>query len=168
MIALLAVRALAGWDVLPTFPEDGLQSLELTLGRWRADSVPSVRRCHVGLLPPLPELVLWQGRVVLSAHAGLSQANDGLPVRGIVKLSHGPAFTPSAGVGEIFFHRSSVRRESLHEGRAKQRHPREGRSEGGAPLRGRLLAGRLRPPWAVLILSLLGLYCLIVGFWGTR
>ena len=78
MIALLAVLALAGWDVLPTFPEDGLQSLELTLGRWRAYSVPSVRRCHVGLLWPLPEPVPWQGRMVLSAHAGLPQANDSL------------------------------------------------------------------------------------------
>ena len=32
MIALLAVLALAGWDILPTFPEDALPSLELTLG----------------------------------------------------------------------------------------------------------------------------------------
>ena len=71
MIALLAVLALAGGDVLPPVPEDGLPSLELILGRQRACSIPSVRRCHVGLLPPLLELVLWQGRVVISAQAGL-------------------------------------------------------------------------------------------------
>jgi hypothetical protein len=58
-------------DVLPPVPEDSLPSLELTSGRRRACSVPSVRHCHIGLLLPLPELVLWQGRVVLSAHAGL-------------------------------------------------------------------------------------------------
>ena len=71
MIALLAVLALEGGDVLPPVPEDGLPSLELTLGRRRACSVPLVRRCHIGLLPPLSKLVLRQGRVVLSAHAGL-------------------------------------------------------------------------------------------------
>ena len=60
MITLLAVLALVGGDVLPPVPEDSLLSLELTLGRWRACSVPSVRRCHVKLLPPLPELMLWQ------------------------------------------------------------------------------------------------------------
>ena len=32
MIALLAVLALAGGDVLPPIPEDALPSLELTLG----------------------------------------------------------------------------------------------------------------------------------------
>ena len=71
MIALLAVLALARWGRPPPIPEDSLPSLGLTLGRRRSFSVPSVRRCHVGLLPPLPELVPWQGRVVLSAHAGL-------------------------------------------------------------------------------------------------
>ena len=56
----------------PLSPRTVFPSLELTSERERgACSVPSVRRCHVGLLPPLPELVLWQGRVVLSAHAGL-------------------------------------------------------------------------------------------------
>ena len=58
-------------DVLQPVPEDGLPPIELTSGRRRACSVPLVRRCHVGLLPPLPELMLWQGRVVLLAHAGL-------------------------------------------------------------------------------------------------
>ena len=42
-------------------PEDGLPSLKLTFGRRRVCSVPSVRRCHVGLLPLLPELVLGRG-----------------------------------------------------------------------------------------------------------
>jgi len=149
---------------LPPIPEDDLPSLELILGRQRACTIPSVRRCPVGLLPPLLEPVLWQGRVVLSSHAGPSEGNDDLLVRGIVKLSRGPALTPSAGVGEIFFRRSLARQESLYEGRARRRHPREGRAEGGTPLGGGLLVGQLRPARAVLILSLLGLYCLIVGF----
>ena len=77
-IALLVVLALAGRGVLPPVPRMVSPSLELTLGWERACSVPSVRRCHVGLLPPLPEPVLWKGRMVLSAHAGLSHANDSL------------------------------------------------------------------------------------------
>jgi hypothetical protein len=141
MITMLAVLVLAGGDVLSPIPEDGLMSLELTLGRRRACSIPSVRCCHIGLLPLLPELMLWQGRVVLSANAGLSQANDGLPARGVVKLSRRPAFTPSVGVGVIFFHRRLARRKSLYEGRVRWRRPRKGQSEGGAPLRGRLLVG---------------------------
>ena len=60
MITLLAVLALAGGGRPPPVPEDGLPSLELTSGQRRACSVPSVRRCHVKLLPPLPELMLWQ------------------------------------------------------------------------------------------------------------
>ena len=71
IIALLAVLVLAGGDVLLPVPKDSLPSLELTLERGRGCSIPSVRRCHIGLLPPLPELVLWQGRMVLSTHAGL-------------------------------------------------------------------------------------------------
>ena len=76
MIALLTVLALAGGRP-SSCPKDGLLSLELTSGRRRACSVTSVRCCHVGLLLPLPELVLWLGRVVLSAHARLPEANDG-------------------------------------------------------------------------------------------
>ena len=65
-------------DVLPLSPRTVSPSLELTSGRERACSVPSVRRCHIRLLWPLPEPMPWQGRMVLSAHAGLPQANDTL------------------------------------------------------------------------------------------
>ena len=94
-------------------------------------SVASVRRCHVGLLSRLPKLMLWQGRMVMSAHVGLPLINDGLRVRGMVKLSCGPAPTPSAGVGAIFSRKGLVRQESPRGGRARRRHPRGGPSEGG-------------------------------------
>jgi hypothetical protein len=52
----------------------------------------------------------------MSAYAGLPLTNDGLRVRDMVKLSGGPAPTPSTGVGAIFFYKGLMWRESLRGG----------------------------------------------------
>ena len=102
VIALLAVLALAGRDVLPLSPRTVSPSLELTSGTEGAYSVPSVRHCHIEVLLRLPELVLRHGQAVKSAHADLPLTNDDLRAYGTVNLSCGPAPPSSVGSERYF------------------------------------------------------------------